>query len=397
LSTQRNILLLTSADPMGSGIGSLFIRDFVTAIPEIKVTYCYQPPFLLGTNRAPFPVRLYRSALVRMGWLQAARLAVFRRTAIKERVTAAAQQARSDGAECIWVTAFSPELIAVAARLAEHGHDLRVMVLDAPEYLATNLRLPASARRKLNADFELLLRKAKTVAVISAALQRDYLARFGVHSEIIRHGIYMDAPLQRVKSQEDLRIVFAGSLYSKAEWNALVIALSSARWQLGGRRVRLYFMGAFPIAGAVRPAEVKLLGQLPFDKALDTMADMHIGYLPYWFSKEHELAARTSFPGKMSAYAAAGLAVFHHAPNYTEATEFLSQHPFGIACPTLETNGIIKCLEDLARHMNTAECHQAREKAFVTELSAKAMAVRGRRFLRSAEPKRSNFFHPDTA
>ena len=53
----------------------------------------------------------------------------------------------------------------------------------------------------------------------------------------------------------EIRLVFAGSLYAKAEWNCFVKALSSAGWMFGGRKVVVCFMGRFPLKGADRPKE----------------------------------------------------------------------------------------------------------------------------------------------
>jgi glycosyltransferase involved in cell wall biosynthesis len=381
----ERILLLTPSDPNGSGIGSLFLRDLLAALPEGHVTVRNEPPFLLGSGKGSLAwlVRLWRRVSVRFGWLQAARLALFQWVALSSRVDAVIDQAKRDGADRIWATASSPEMIALAGQLAAKGYDLRVTVWDAPEYLANNLRLPGLARRYVLSQFAGLMRSATKAGVISHAMQRDYAERFGVQSEVIRHGIDIDRPLVRDKTREEVRIVFAGSLYSKLEWNAFVAALASIGWRVSGRPVRLYFMGEFPITGAHRPAEVTLLGHLSFHHALETMADMDIGYLPYWFAKDYELLARTSFPGKMSAYAAAGLAVFHHAPAYTEATTFLERHRFGVACAALDPEGIRRSLEQLVTFMNTQECAEARNEAFQMELSSKAMADRLRRFLAS--------------
>lgn len=111
------------------------------------------------------------------------------------------------------------------------------------------------------------------------------------------------------------------------------------------------------------------------------MASMDIGYLPYWFDKRHEIVARTSFPGKLSAYAAAGLAVFHHAPSYTEATGFLRNFPFGLSCDSLEAGAVMDALTRLVALLNTDACRRVRQAAVCDELSQQAMASRFQRFL----------------
>lgn len=114
---------------------------------------------------------------------------------------------------------------------------------------------------------------------------------------------------------------------------------------------------------------------------MSILSTMDIGYLPYWFDKEHEIVAATSFPGKMSAYAAAGLAVFHHAPSYTEPTAFLEQYPFGCSCASLDAREIEAALASLVELAATEGCHHARAEALEDELSKTAVATRFDRFI----------------
>lgn len=113
------------------------------------------------------------------------------------------------------------------------------------------------------------------------------------------------------------------------------------------------------------------------------MSKMDIGYLPYWFSEKYSIVAKTSFPGKLSAYAAAGLAVFNHAPTYTEAAKFLEEYPFGITCASCDSENILQSLADLVSINKTSGCENARRLALISELSDSAMYSRFKKFLGS--------------
>jgi len=383
------VLLATTVDLKSNGIGALFLRDLMASQSDFGFLVHVEPPFLMGGGAAassPSPVRLLRATSSHLPGFHSVRLCWFRQFLLGKRTAAIASATDKAQAECIWVTASSVEMIWIGEQLAALGRDVRVTVWDSPEYLAKNLRLPLALRAAIGKSFSHLLRKARAVSVIGRAMQRDYLQRYGVASEIIRHGIATDHDLSERGHgmYGPIRIVFAGSLYSKKEWNSFTEALEAADWRIGGRPVLLHFMGRFPLSGANKPGEVVFLGEKPFDEALRIMAAMDIGYLPYWFDRSHELVARTSFPGKLSAYAATGLAVFHHAPSYTEATAFLAHYPFGLACPSLKAGEIIHALGRLVTLAATKECRAARQAALRDELSREAMASRFRRFLASA-------------
>lgn len=379
------IFLATPVDLHSSGIGALFLRDLIASQASATFVVHQEPPFLLGGRAAsgPSPTRFLRAASTRLPGFHSARLRWFRSRLLEKRVAAVAIDADAARAERIWVTASSAEMIWIAERLAASGREVRVTVWDTPEYFSANLGLDARLRGALMESFGSLLKQARAVSVIGRAMQEDYLERYGVKSEIIRHGIDADPSIVRRKPQTEgpVRIVFAGSLYSKEEWNSFTTALETGGWHVAGRPVLLHFMGRFPLSGARKPERVVLLGEKPFDEAMRIMSSMDIGYLPYWFDEQHKLVARTSFPGKLSAYAAAGLAVLHHAPPYTEATAFLEQYPFGLACPSLQSDDIIRALTRLVELAGTDECRAARLAAVRDELSREAMAVRFRRFL----------------
>lgn len=383
--TARPVLLVVTTDLGAKGIGALFLRDVMASAPEITVAVYRELPFLLGgvASRWGKFAALFRSAAARVPRFHALRLAWFRAQLEPARAAAIAEAADRQDTDRIWITASSPEMIWIGERLAASGRDVRVTVWDAPEYLAGNLRLPSSMQRALLQAFGNLLRQAQAVSVIGRAMQSDYERLYGVPSEIIRHGIDTAALPDRSPRAEGnaLRIVFAGSLYSKEEWNSFTDALAATGWTVGGRRVLLHFMGRFPLSGARKPDEVVFLGEKSFAEAQKILSTMDIGYLPYWFDPRREVAARTSFPGKLSAYAAAGLAIFHHAPPYTEATAFLAAYPFGLACPSLEPRTVIDTLERLIAGLDSDACRQARETALREELSQEAMGQRFRRFM----------------
>ncbi len=377
---KSGVVIAASSLPTENGIGSIFLRDFIEGCPDTHFHTSTVPPFFYPpTSISPILRRQWQGALALLGrkipGMHSARVQAFRALALPRYVVNIQNNLLRMRASRIWLTASSPELIAVGVALAREGHDVRTTVWDDPEYFIDNLSIGRKQKALILSEFAELLKRSTKVSVISKAMNNRYKSISGKDSIILRHGARVDTS-QRQPISDSVRIVFAGSMYSKAEWNAFIDTLDAAGWQIGRRKVKLYFIGHFPAHEAIRSPKVRYLGQMPFADTMKTLSHMHIGYLPYWFAPENELVARTSFPGKLSAYAAAGLAVFHHAPPYTEVADFLTEYPFGVTCSFLERNRIHEALSDLVEACNDPALDVARRLAVTEELSASAMAAR---------------------
>lgn len=376
--SHSSVLLMTPVDLTSNGVGAIFLNEILASRPAGEISAWCEPPFLMerGLMRAGGRFgRLIRAASSRIPHFHSMRLRYFRRSVLDSRVAAVAAAAGAADARAVWITASSAEVILIADRLAALGHDLRVMVWDDPWYFLTNLRVDHSFKAEVMQAFGRLLRNARGVAVIGMNMQSLYKQRYGISSTIIRHGI--DArhiPLRRSACLSgSCRMIFAGSLYSKEEWNALVSALDGVNCNVGGRRVELNFIGRFPLTGALRPSWVNYLGERSFQEAMSIMSEMDVGYLPYWFDPRFEVVARTSFPSKLSAYATAGLAIFHHAPSYTEVSTLLQKLPFGVSCPSLEASAIVDRLRALMTLQDSGACDSARKVLLHEQLSDEIM------------------------
>ncbi|SCW94903.1 hypothetical protein [Ancylobacter rudongensis] len=377
------ILLLTPVDLDTNGIGALFLRELLSSSP-LDIVVQREPQYLMenGVMGGRFG-SLARATSNRVPFFHALRLRLFGIFSLDRRVAAVSAAADALGAKTIWITASSPEVILVAERLAAMGRDLRVMVWDDPSYSAYNLGLDPSFQHELMERFGVLLKKARRISVIGRNMQEMYAAKYGVCSNIIRHGIDIKNIYSRKSSvnKNEINIVFAGSLYSKMEWNCFISALESVGFKLDNIKIKVSFIGDFPVTGARRSTGVNFLGRKSFQEAMSILSEMDIGYLPYWFDSSHETVARTSFPSKLSAYAIAGLAVFHHAPAYTEVTTLMQRLPFGVACPSLEGSDIIDCVRELIDMLFTDKCIQARQDLLDKEIDKDVMNYRFSFFL----------------
>ncbi len=377
----RSVLLVTGNRLGTDGIGSLFLRDLIKTATDVKVVVARVPRFLLESpgDHAFTAEALWIRLWSRVRSFHSARLSLFRKRVARTVAVRLSERAKYLNADCIWLTASSPEVIYVGEQLASMGLDLRITVWDAPEYMASNMQLSPGARREFFYSFDQMMQRASRISVTTKAMGEEYLRRYGASYEVIRHGIDMTdvstAPAP-APTPATVNVVFAGSLYAKAEWNSFVDALSSAGWRIDGHTLKLHFIGRFPNTGALRNENVVFYGELSFAQTMERLSQMQIGYLPYWLDESKGSIARTSFPGKLSAYGVAGLAVFFHGPAYAEVASFFDAYRFGVTCDSRDSAAILDALRTLIHAMDGAEYRAARDRAVREELSATAMAHR---------------------
>lgn len=376
------ILLLVNSDPSGSGVGELFLADLARSYPKgqlvrysmVQSRQQNRNVYWLGfkgLNRyVPSSSIPIKSSIHE--W-------VFRATGARRTLEDIEAVLRADGIDTIWAVLSSGPVIYLADALAARGWRVVSTVLDDPRYFGANQRLDPVTRAQLFESFASVLRRSAAVSVVGEGMQNAYKERFGTDALILRHGIDDDLfhSWRSPRTDEIVRIVFAGSLYAKHEWNAMVDALEAVDWRIDGRHISLSFIGTPPKRGIRRSSTVNYMGRMDFNQTLATVRTCSVAYLPYWFGSRHAVAARTSFPGKLSAYAACGIPVLFHGPEDSSVTPFLQRFPFGMCCHSLAASDIIKTISliisDQEFQQNAAEAQRA---AFFSELSLTAMKER---------------------
>ena len=221
--------------------------------------------------------------------------------------------------------------------LAQRAIYICVTVWDAPEYLMQNLRMSKRTQARVIERFWLLLRQARSCSVVSDNMKTEYSMRTpDLPIVYLRHGIaQMPAVPKSHMPSRVLRMVFAGSLYSKKEWNALVQALVDANWMVAGRKIQLEFVGHFPMREAKRPKELVIHPAMPLDEVL----------------------------------------------------AFMARYPYGVVCNSFATEAILNRLDALIQNIGTEPMRSARDAAMAQELSDAAM-LRGVRQLLGAPATR---------
>lgn len=378
----KKILLLVNSDPESSGVGEIFLREIAGGLQGVGVV---RYSTLRRRSRADQEWFGAKSFERRVPWSRWPAISSFTERYAWNRVLPRIVDdidaiVNDEDIELIWAVLSSPTVIAASAEIARRSSIPVVStVLDDPEYLMAGMNLDPAIRLRVLQKFECVLAGSKKVSVIGESMRDYYIQKYGVDSIVMRHGVapeYCHSWSGR-KHRDVFEISFAGSLYAKAEWNAFIGALDSVNWVIGSTAIRVNFIGRLPRLGVRTSPNVRQLGSMSMSEAIDAVARSDAAYLPYWFEESHSLVCKTSFPGKLSAYAAAGVPVFFHGPNYASGTEFLTKYPFGVRCASMRDSDIRESLEELIFDPSMSlKAKDARDQAIRRELGNAVMRQR---------------------
>jgi glycosyltransferase involved in cell wall biosynthesis len=372
---------MSSLDMTNNGAGQLYLKAIISTAPSIQVINTRLPggEHLEYSPEASRMSRVVSSLASRFGLWQSLKITLYERKQLLVDMIQAQELIKSHNAESVWIVLLSPECILLAHSLIKNGVKLRVTILDVPEYLFASRYVSRNIAKRLLNLFAEILRGAISVSVISAKMQDRYRKLYGIDTVVIRP--ISPIPIERRSTsckRRTLRIVFAGSLYAKDEWNALLESLTALQWKIADRNIVIYFLGAFPLYGAACSRRVKRLGYLPSAEAAAIARKCDVAYLPYWFSSTNALVSATSFPSKLGFYLASGLPVFNHGPNTSEVTSLMQDFNIGVSCHSLKVEDIATALERLVRlEQISATQHEIRDLV-ISEMSSQSV---GRKFV----------------
>ncbi len=227
---------------------------------------------------------------------------------------------------------------------------LLCLVWDPPDYLLRKTGMDRFTRGKLSKLFTAAMRQAERVAVVSAQMQEDYAVHTVSEPLILRHGLDRQdrqQPAIGPLRDNDLRLGFAGSLYSQSAWKSLIEALNGIDWRLDGRRVLIRILGSDFDFKCEAPANIEYLGFRSISETARILARCDLNYLPYPFESGLSDVAQYSFPTKLSTYLAAGRPVFIHAPGYSSLARFFRDRRIGACCRSLDPLALIESFRQL--------------------------------------------------
>jgi len=255
--------------------------------------------------------------------------------------------------DLVWIPLAGPTMINIAASVAERvGRPMVTTVWDAPDYALPHYwGIEGQALDRLTGRFGRAIRASARCGVASYEMGQAYEAAYGTPCIPMIHGMpesqWMPAGGMH-DPDEPFVIGYAGSLYARREWDALMAALSSVRWQIAGRAVIVRVLAANLDVRVSGPARIEFLGWHSTTDALAILSACDVCYVPYWFDEAFRPGVELSFPNKISLYLAAGRPIFFHGPRQSTPTRFLSRWPVGVASHSLEAGEILAALTTAA-------------------------------------------------
>ena len=383
------LLLMVNGPASESGISGIFLNDLCALYPREKLCRFSTVRGRSGSGAHSWggrPVQYFKVLVSTLPVLSSLTDRIFKRTQEAELIGQAVRFGRDNSVEAVWGVLNSTYMVRTALAVATALNvPLYTTVWDPPDVFRINMHLSKSRYEDIHRVFQKTLQRSASVSVIGESMGMHYAREFGISSIPIAHGYKTADYLQDQTPSTDgkVKIGFAGSLYAKCEWRALLQALEFAKFRIAGRPVELHFIGRPPLRGAPMPDYVIKHGVLSSEETLNRLRGVDIGYLPYWFARRYEGVARLAFPSKSAVYLAAGCRILYHGPAYGSPTGFLDKYKVGVACHTLEAGRIVESLERLAKDAEEPSRYLAERKRACDEMiSREAMRKGFANFLR---------------
>lgn len=363
------LLLVSDMIPGAPGVGGVYLNDLCALYPADRLSCIAIGPW----NQDPWPATLAAAARTTVprpqehGFFRLGRhLHGVTRAPYERYVDIRTRRdvlprildfARASGIDALWVPLASPTSIRIAAAAARALEvPLRALVWDPPKfYLNEYWKLRGGALESLLDQFGAAVRASETCGVMSEEMGAAYTSAYGARCVVMQHGLGRQwwRPPATAPNADRLTIAYAGSLYARSEWDALLRALATVNWRVAGREVVLRYLGSRLDVDVASAARIEFFGWRSRAETLGLLADADVCYLPYMMAPSYAEAVRQAFPTKLTTYLAAGRPVFLHAPRDSSPATFLTRYPAGALCDSLEPQAIIASLERLVASPST--------------------------------------------
>jgi hypothetical protein len=359
-------LLLTASPPGDWGVGAQYLKELLSPIDLTRLS-CFaltshpsvrfdESLALLARSQlsfaAPGPAVLPRSRFIRVFWQHLA-FRWQRHYFLPGAVTKAVEFGREQDVQQVWAILESPELFRIATLVADGLRcPLITTVWDPPEGICNALVMDRLSKSLAKKDFTNSIQRSSRIGVISENMENEYQRlNSACKFVVMRHAPpapASDEPLSaEVPDDDEIRIVFSGSLYGATEFAALLLALDGCAWRIENKTVKVQLLGRHFRLTANAGANIEFLGWRTPEEVSRIIRKATLSYVPYWFDAAFSKSVELCFPTKLTAALCVDCPVFFHGPANSAPAAFLSQFPAGVVCPSLDAKHILASLSEL--------------------------------------------------
>ena len=360
-SSAPRLLIVSPVAPVPEGVGGVYLRDLCLMYPADRLAFAILP----GIGSGPWPEALRAApravldAVPERGFnrwgrkVQETTRGLFDRYVdmqhlpkLVDQIAAFAAQTKPD---LMWVPLAGPTMINIARALPSRlGMPMITTVWDPPDYaLAHYWGIRGHALARVMDRFGDAIRASVRCAVASAEMKERYEGRYGTPCVPMIHGLpesEWTPPAGMRAPNEPFVIGYAGSLYARREWDALIESLGRLQWRVAGRETIVRVLASSFDVRVTRPARIEFLGWHSTSDAVTILSGCDVCYVPYWFDEAFRPGVELSFPNKVSLYLAAGRPILFHGPEHSTPTRFLERWPVGVPCHSLDPQEIADAL-----------------------------------------------------
>jgi glycosyltransferase involved in cell wall biosynthesis len=358
------ILLLTDIPPCKDYAGGLFLDQLCRLLPEGSIACFAVVNPALNAQLSPdlkwIPIEYYEKPnemALRLLPYQLGGISAFAKesyhslvkngTIIKEAI----EFGRRFGADTLWCLLEGQTMIQIVLPVMKGlGVPLRTQVMDPPYFWLREHRVDQVSAARILRKFHQALRGSTTCAAASWAMAEQYQLDYGTQSVPLVPSFNLASalpPSLKLHLNDEFVIGLAGQTYAIKEWQALIGALNSVDWRIGGRNVRIRLLGRDTQLHADSRMRVEFCGWNSQAETIRLLSEADLLYCPYWFDSQFEIDARLCFPSKLTTYFAAGRPVLFHGPEYASPARFLRDNDAGSLCHSVEHAEIVKALNHI--------------------------------------------------
>jgi len=385
----KKILLVSDIPPCTNFSAGIYLHRLINLLPE-KSVLCFSvlnrhitpivPADLswMLEKRVTKPIETY--GIGRFGKLRSLAMETyFRSYTLPWLAKKVIEFSNANSIEKIWAPIEGQTMIGLVKKIIESSKiPVYPLVYDPPGWWLREHQVHPIISRQVLHDFAIIMNRAEMVACCSWAMAEHYRHIYSANTIPVVPGLDSELarePIVATQNRDTFTITLSGQLYASHEWNALLSALRSVKWQIHGKKVKLQYLGAqLSLFANDQPADIEFLGWRSQAETIDILSQSDLLYCPYWFDPAFEEEARFSFPSKLATYLASGRPVFFHGPEYSSPGRFLADNNAAVLCHSLEPGIIIEKLSQVINNPQFyAEVTRCGRLAFDQYLTSEAM------------------------